>query len=307
MGKFEVNILGCGSALPTLRHLPSAQVLNIRENLFMIDCGEGTQLQMRRMRLKFSRLGHIFLTHLHGDHCFGLLGLISTLELLGHSGELVIHAPADAERVFRPQLDFFCRDMATQIRFEPVSTGSPAIIHEDKAFRVTSFPLRHRVPTAGYLFEEKQGERHLIGDMVKFYEIPVRQIPDIKSGADFITKDGTVIPNERLTRPATPAVRYAYCCDTMYRPDLASRIEGVDLLYHDATYGDGLDVRAKETMHSTARQAAMLARDAQVKQLLLGHFSARYDDETALLQQAREIFPNTILAKEGLNIPLGHP
>ena len=169
MGKFEVNILGCGSALPTARHYPSTQILNIRDNLFMIDCGEGAQIQFRRMRLKFTRLGHIFLSHLHGDHCFGLIGMISTFALVGRTGELVIHAHPQAELVFRPQLDFFCRDLPFTVRFEPVLPNRTEVIYEDKSIRVRSLPMIHRVPCSGFLFEEKVGMRHLLGDMMNFY------------------------------------------------------------------------------------------------------------------------------------------
>ena len=189
MGKFEINILGCGSALPTLRHYPSTQILNIRDNLFMIDCGEGAQMQFRRMRLKFMRLGHIFLSHLHGDHCFGLIGMISTFSLMGRTGELVVHAHPQAESVFRPQLDFFCRDLPFTVRFEPVLPGRSEVIYEDRSIKVTSLPMIHRVPCSGFLFEEKPAMRHLLGDMVKFYDIPVYRRAEIKAGADYVGLD----------------------------------------------------------------------------------------------------------------------
>lgn len=304
MSKFEINILGCGSALPTLQHYPSSQVLNIRENLFMIDCGEGVQMQLRRLKLKFNRIGHIFISHLHGDHCFGLIGLISTLGLVGHSGELIVHAHPDAEKVFSPMLDYFCRDSPVKVRFEPVVNRKNEVIYEDKAILVRSLPLKHRIPCTGFLFEEKHKDRHLIGEIVRFYEIPVRELPLIKAGADFVTKDGIVIPNYRLTTDPDPSVRYAYCSDTAFQEKLVPLIEGVDLLYHEATFGDDACVRAKETLHSTARQAATIAQKSGVRQLVIGHFSARYTDENILLQEAREVFPNTILAKEGLNIKL---
>lgn len=204
MGKFEVNILGCGSALPTARHYPSTQILNIRDNLFMIDCGEGAQIQFRRMRLKFTRLGHIFLSHLHGDHCFGLIGMISTFALVGRTGELVIQAHPQAEQVFRPQLDFFCRDLPFTVRFEPVLPNRTEVIYEDKSIRVRSLPMIHRVPCSGFLFEEKVGMRHLLGDMMNFYNVPVYRRAAIKAGEDFVTSDGRIIPNSYLTTPADP-------------------------------------------------------------------------------------------------------
>ena len=216
MGKFEVNILGCGSALPTARHYPSTQILNIRDNLFMIDCGEGAQIQFRRMRLKFTRLGHIFLSHLHGDHCFGLIGMISTFALVGRTGELVIHAHPQAEQVFRPQLDFFCRDLPFTVRFEPVPPNRTEVIYEDKSIRVRSLPMIHRVPCSGFLFEEKVGMRHLLGDMMNFYNVPVYRRAAIKAGEDFVTSDGRIIPNSYLKMPTDPPLRYAYCSDTDY-------------------------------------------------------------------------------------------
>ncbi len=305
MGKFEINILGCGSALPTLRHYPSTQILNIRDNLFMIDCGEGAQMQFRRMRLKFTRLEHIFLSHLHGDHCFGLIGMISTFSLMGRTGELVVHAHPQAESVFRPQLDFFCRDLPFTVRFEPVLPGRSEVIYEDRSIKVTSLPMIHRVPCSGFLFEEKPAMRHLLGDMVKFYDIPVYRRAEIKAGADYVTPDGETIPNARLTTAAAPPLRYAYCSDTAYNEALLPAIEGVDMLYHEATFGDDAEELARLTCHSTARQAAIIARKASVKQLLLGHFSARYEDEQPLLAQAGEEFSPCMLAKEGLKIVLG--
>ena len=302
MGKFEVNILGCGSALPTARHYPSTQILNIRDNLFMIDCGEGAQIQFRRMRLKFTRLGHIFLSHLHGDHCFGLIGMISTFALVGRTGELVIHAHPQAEQVFRPQLDFFCRDLPFTVRFEPVLPNRTEVIYEDKSIRVRSLPMIHRVPCSGFLFEEKQRPNHIIRDMVDFYKVPVYELNRIKNGADFVTPEGEVIANSRLTRPSAPARKYAYCSDTMYLPKIAGQIKGVDLLFHESTFAQTEQARAKETYHTTAAQAAQMALNAEVKQLVIGHFSARYEDESVLLNEAAAIFPQTILAKENLCI-----
>ncbi|MBS6267904.1 MAG: ribonuclease Z [Tannerella sp.] len=301
MKNFELTILGCGSAMPTTRHYPSSQVLSYGEKLFMIDCGEGAQLQFRRNRLKFSKLHHIFISHLHGDHCFGLIGLISTLGILGRTGELVIHINSEAERIFRPHLDFFCRELPFEVRFEPLPRKHE-VIYEDRTMRVSSLPLKHRIQSCGFLFEEKEKQRHLIGDMVKFYNIPIKELAGIKSGADFITPEGTIIPNERLTRPADPISRYAYCSDTTYLEKLIPMIEGVDLLYHEATFAEDNKVRAKETFHSTAIQAATIAQKAHVKKLLLGHFSARYEEDSIFLKEAEQIFPNTILAKEGLHI-----
>lgn len=304
MSRFEVNILGCGAAKPTLRHQPTAQVVNVRDKLFMVDCGEGAQVAYGRARLNMTRLGHIFLSHLHGDHCFGLLGLLSSMGLCGHSSEVVIHAHPDAERLFRPMLDYFCREIPFDIRFNAISPSAHEVIYSDRSVTVTTIPLKHRVPTCGFLFAEAQGERHLRGDMAEFYNIPAYRRRAIKQGEDFVTEAGEVIPNERLTLPPTPAVRYAYCSDTVYSERIVPYIEGVDVLYHEATYGDDCEAMARKTFHSTARQAARIARMAGVGQLVIGHYSSRYNDESVLLAQAREEHPNTHLAHEGMKITL---
>ena len=300
MEKFDINILGCGSALPTTRHLPSAQVVNFRDKLLMIDCGEGTQLQLRRMRLKFSRLGHLFLSHMHGDHCFGLPGMLSTLGLLGRTGEFVIHAHPDAEQVFRPMLDYFCKDLPFEVRFNSIDPYKNELIYEDRSLQVYSLPLKHRIPTCGFLFQEKQKERHIRPDMIAFWKVPLKALQSIKEGADWVTPDGDIVPNAALTKPADAARNYAYCSDTAYYEKIIPMIEGVDLLYHEATFAEDAGARAKETFHSTARQAATIALKANVKQLMIGHYSARYDDDSVLLKEAKSIFPNTILAKESL-------
>lgn len=300
MEKFDVNILGCGSATPTLQHNPSSQVLNIREKLFMIDCGEGTQLQFRHSRLRFGRLNHIFISHLHGDHCFGLIGLISTLALLGRTGDVTIHAIADLEALLRPQLDYFCREIPCEVKIEAFDPQKSELIYEDRSITVKTIPLKHRVPCAGFFFEEKPKEAHLIPDMIKFHEIPIKELAKIKQGQDFIKEDGTVVPNARLTRPAEPSRSYAYCSDTAYDEKIVPIIEGADLLYHEATFTESDILRAKQTGHSTARQAAQIAKMANVKKLMLGHFSARYTDNRILLKEAKEVFSNTILANEGL-------
>lgn len=300
MADFNINILGCGSALPTTRHLATSQVIDLRDKLYMIDCGEGTQVQMRKMRIRFSRLNHIFISHLHGDHCFGLPGLISTLGMLGRTGELIIHGPKDVETYLRPVMDLFCRGLEFDVRFNSIDPYKQALVMEDRSLSVYSIPLKHRIPTCGYLFAEKPKEAHIIRDMTDFYQVPVRCMKDIKQGQDFVTPEGEIIPNARLTRPAAPPKRYAYCSDTAYSPSIIPIIEGVDLLYHEATFAECDAARAKETFHSTARQAAQIAKQAQVKQLMIGHYSARYDDLTELKQEAEAIFPGTILANEGL-------
>lgn len=304
MEKFEVNILGCGSALPTTRHFASSQVVNIREKLFMIDCGEGAQLQLRRSKLKFSRLNHIFISHLHGDHCFGLMGLISTFGLLGRTATLHIYAHKELEKLLAPQLEFFCKGMSYSVEFHAIDPTKAAVIYDDRSVTISTIPLKHRIPTCGFLFQEKQTPNHIIRDIVDFYKIPVFELNRIKNGEDYVTPDGTVVPNHRLTTPSDPVRSYAYCSDTICLKSIIPLIKGVNLLFHEGTFAQADAARAKETFHTTAMQAAEIARDAEVKQLLIGHFSARYEDESILLKEAQSIYPNTLLAKENLNITI---
>lgn len=304
MEKFELTILGCGSALPTTRHFSTSQVLNVREKLFMIDCGEGAQLQFRKARLKFSRLNRIFISHLHGDHCFGLWGLISTLNLLGRTAELHIHSPRGLEGLLQPMLAFFNKQMTYHVLFHEFDTATPQLIYEDRSLTVTTIPLQHRIPCCGFLFAEKPRPNHIVREMVDFYGVPIYEMNRIKNGADFVTPEGKVVPNHLLTTPAEPPRRYAYCSDTVYLPGLVEQLKGMKLLFHEATFGEDNAQRAKETFHTTATQAATLARDAEVKQLLIGHFSARYEDETGLLNEAQAVFPNTLLARELLRVSL---
>lgn len=300
MEKFELHILGCGSALPTTRHFPTSQIVNVRDKLFMIDCGEGAQLQFRKSHLKFSRLNHIFISHLHGDHCFGLLGLISTLNLLGRTAELHIHSPKGLETLLTPMLDFFNRQMTYKVLFHEFDTKEPMQIYEDRSLTVTTIPLRHRMPCCGFLFAEKRRPNHIIREMVDFYQVPVYELNRIKNGADYVTPEGKTVSNNLLTRSSAPSRSYAYCSDTIYLPSIVEQIKGVDLLFHEATFANEDAPRAKETFHTTAAQAAEIARKAEVKKLLIGHFSARYEDENILLQEASAIFPDTQLAKETL-------
>jgi len=302
MAEFNINILGCGSALPTTRRLATSQVVDLRDKLYMIDCGEGAQLQMRKMHIKFSRLNHIFISHLHGDHCFGLPGLLSTLGLLGRNGTLFIHAVKEIEDYLLPIMKIFCKELPYKVQFNHINPHEHTLIMEDRSVSVYSIPLKHRIPTCGFLFVEKPKEAHIIREMIDFYQIPVKAIKSIKQGSDFVTEEGEIIPNARLTRPATPPKRYAYCSDTMFNPKMIPIIEGVDLLYHEATFGISENARAKETFHSTAAQAAEIARLAKVKRLVLGHYSARYTDLGELKREAEEIFPEAILGNDGMVI-----
>lgn len=304
MADFDIHVLGCGSALPTTRHLATSQIINLRDKLYMIDCGEGTQVQMHKMRIKFSRLNHIFISHLHGDHCFGLPGLISTFGMLGRTATLHIHAPKEIEDYLLPILKLFNQYLPYKVHLNIIDPTQHTLVMEDRSLEVYSIPLHHRIPTCGFLFKEKQKEDHLVKEMADFYQIPIKLMRGIKQGEDFITAEGEIIPNSRLTRPAVPAKKYAYCSDTAYYPPVIPIIKEVDLLYHEATFAECDAVRAKETYHTTAKQAAEIARSAQVKKLLIGHFSARYEDDQPLKEEADTIYPDTILAKEGLTLSL---
>lgn len=297
---FKIHILGCGSALPTLRHNPSSQVVEVREKLFMVDCGEGTQLQLRRCRVKFNRLQAVFISHIHGDHCFGLPGLISTLGMLGRTAPLSIYGPKELGPVVDKAVNIFCHDLGYEVTYHDVDTSAHQVIFEDRSITVESVPLSHRVPCCGFLFREKRSKPHVNRDMTDYYEVPVDYLPLIRQGFDWTTAAGEKIPNAKLTTPPDSPRSYAYCSDTRYLPDLHKMVEGVNVLYHESTYASDHQDFADTYFHSTAAQAASVARDAHVGQLLLGHYSARYEDETRILLEAREVFPNSMLTEEGM-------
>ena len=295
---FTIHTLGCGSAKPTLRHQPSSTVVDHRGRLFMVDCGEGAQKSFQKHKLKFSRLSDIFLTHLHGDHVFGLPGLVGTLGLQNAGGKLRIHTFEDGREILTRIFDYFCRDLPFEVEFNILDPKKEEIAYEDKSLIVRTIPLRHRVPTVGYVFEEKPGPRHIIRDMIDFHQVPVYKINDIKEGADFIRPDGKIIANSLLTSAPTPPRRYAHISDTAYMPELAEKIGPVDLLFHETTYLDEHEADAAHRGHSTARQAAMVAKAAGAKRLLTGHYSSRYRDESPFLTQAAEVFPGEIFLND---------
>lgn len=303
MSTFTLHTLGCGSAKPSVKHNPSSTVLNIREKLFMIDCGEGAQLGFQRHRLKMSRLNNIFLTHLHGDHCLGLPGLISTLALTNKGGTVTIHTFKEGIKIFTRIFDYFCRERPYDIKFNEIYPEE-GIIYEDNSITVRTIPLEHRIHDVGFIFEEKPKPRHIIREMIDFYKVPVAQIKGIKEGAPFITDDGVVISAERLTRPADPSIRYAHISDTAYIPDLAEKIGKVDLLFHETTYLKEHEADAIKRGHSTAQQAAMVARDCGAELLLTGHYSSRYKDDNLFVEEAQTIFENSLLNHEKLVINL---
>ena len=299
MEPFRVYILGCGSALPTLHHNASSQVVEIRGKFFMVDCGEGTQMQLRRTHIHFAKINAVFISHLHGDHCFGLLGLLSTFGMLGRTAKLRVYAPADYEVLFKQQVEFFMTGMEYKVEFVPVDTEKSQIVYEDRSVMVETIPLQHRVPCCGYLFREKPTLPHIRRDMIDYYGISTSQINNIKNGADWVNEEGEVIPNARLVEPADAPRCYAYCSDTRYMPELYKKVKGVTMLYHESTYTTENEDRAKLYYHSTARQAAIVAKKAGVGKLLLGHYSARYNDEAVLLEEAQAVFPKSYLSNEG--------
>ena len=304
METLSVHILGCGSALPTTKHNPSAQALTLRGKVYLVDCGEGTQLQIRRQGLHFGRIHTIFISHLHGDHCFGLPGLLSTLSMLGRTGELHIHGPEGLTEYIDAHRKSFLAECSYEIITHEHDYRKSEVIHEDPSLCVRSLPLSHRIPTMGFLFEERCAARHLDKPAVDFYQVPRCCYPAILLGESYTAQDGSIIPNNRPTKPGRVPRRYAYCSDTEYFPNLIEQVRGVDLLYHEATFGEDLRARLATTAHSTAREAATIALKAEVKRLLIGHYSSRYTDVTPLLDEARSVFPNTTAAQEGLIIHL---
>lgn len=298
----KLHIIGSGSALPTRDNFPTSQILELRDKQFMIDCGEGTQIRLKQMKLKTNRLGHIFISHLHGDHCFGLIGLISTFGMLNRTADLHIHAHPDLERLLEPQLKYFCTESPFKIIFHPINPAVNELIFEDRSIEVYTIPLKHRVPCCGFLFQEKSGTKHIKREMIDFYNVPTAQINRIKNGEDFITEEGEIVPNEILTSAPTPPFRYAYCSDTAYNENILRIIKNVDLLYHEATFADDEMLRARQTMHSTAHQAAEIAKKADVKRLMIGHYSARYANKNILLKEAKDIFENTILSQDMMTL-----
>lgn len=303
--EFALNILGCGSAVPSLRHLPSCQVVAHGGKLFMVDCGEGAQLEMMRMRLKPGKLNNIFLSHLHGDHFLGLPGLISTMALHEKGSALTVHTFAEGAELIGSMMKFLVGDAPFDLRFNIIDPTRRQLLYEDKTLTVTSFPLYHRVNAVGFIFAEKQGGRHIDGEAARFHGVPHYFMESLRRGEDFVKADGTVIPNSRLTTEPTPARSYAYCTDTAFDRRVVSAIRGVDVVFHDATYGDDNAHLAAPRGHSTAREAGEIARRAGARCLVLGHFSQRYDSEEPLVRQAAEEFSGKIIAaNEGMVLDL---
>lgn len=304
--KFELTILGSNSATPTSKRFPSCHVLNVREKLFMIDCGEGSQIQLRRYKLKFSRLNHIFISHLHGDHCLGLPGMIASFNLMGRTQDLHIYAHPELKVILHPVIEYFAHGLTFEIIYHAIDPKKNKMIFEDRSMEVWTIPLKHRVPTCGFYFKEKEREKNIRKDKVEQYDLTIAEIVSIKEGSDLTLENGSTIPNNELTTDALPLPRsYAYISDTKYKPSIAPLIKGVDLLYHEATFLEDDEVKLSKTYHSSARQAAELAKLAHAKKLLIGHFSARYSSSEGHEKVAQSIFMNTIAVDDGMRFTVG--
>jgi ribonuclease Z len=302
---FRLTILGTSSALPTSDRYPTAHVLNVHERLFLIDCGEGTQMQMRRYRIKFGKINHIFISHLHGDHFFGLYPLLSTYNLMGRKIPMNIYAPAGFEELLDRHLKDFDINLAYELILHPLSGRTLKLVLSDKWVEVFSFPLKHRVKTFGFLFREKKADRNIIREKITEYQLSIAEIGLLKKGKDVVRESGLIIECDKVTRKPPEPASYAFCSDTGYFPKLSGYVSGVSLLYHEATFGDENDALARQTGHSTARHAATIARDAGVGKLLLGHFSARYKSPAILEEEARTVFPFSEAACEGMTYTIG--
>lgn len=302
MQNFELTILGSSSATPTSTRNPTAQLLNIAERFFLIDCGEATQIQLRRFKIKFQRINHIFISHLHGDHYLGLIGLLSSMHLLGRTVDLHLYCPPELEEIIKVQFKYSQSLLKYTIIYHPHKYIANDLIFEDTKVEVRTILLNHRIPCCGFLFTEKPLLANISKEIIETYKIPIEQIAGIKAGADFITTDGELIPNNKLVSCKPQPRSYAYCSDTIYDERIVEYIHGVDLLYHEATFMNDMLPRANETFHTTALQAGTIARKAQVKQLIIGHYSARYKDLQPLLDEAQSVFSNTMLSIEGKSI-----
>jgi metallo-beta-lactamase family protein len=296
----EVTILGCHSATPRSNARPSAQLLEMRGHLFLIDCGEATQVALRNANAKFARIKHIFISHLHGDHFYGLFGLISTFQLLGREAEMHIYGPKGIKEAVLLILKLGGAYTPFPLYFHELSSKEPELLYEDDKVSVRTIPLQHRVYTNGFFFQEKEGERRLNMDAIQQYpEIEVCDYQNIKNGKDVVLNSGEVIANELLTFAPQRPQSYAYCSDTLYFEGLATDIQGARVVYHESTFLKNNEELATKTMHATAYQAGLTAKNAGAEALILGHYSSRYADVNLFKAEAQEVFPNVYLAEDG--------
>jgi ribonuclease Z len=296
---FEVFILGSSSATPIYSRHPTAQVLNIHERLFLVDCGEGTLIQMNRFHIKFHRINHIFISHLHGDHYLGIVGLLSTLHLQGRQTEIHLHCPPELQEIIEMQLRYSQTTLRYSIEFHYLDAKTPKKIYEDEELEVHTIIMNHRIPCTGFLFREKAKPRKLLKEKLKEHNVPLDFYNDLKGGKDYTDETGKVIPNAELTTEPSHPRSYAFCSDTLYDESIIPHIRNVDLLYHEATFLNDKLERAVETFHTTALQAGVMAKKAEVKRLIIGHFSARYKNLYPLLDETRTGFQESTLAIEG--------
>jgi len=292
-----LTILGNNSAVPAFGRNPTAQVLQTNEDFFLIDCGEGTQLQMSKYKIRRSKISHIFISHMHGDHYFGLIGLLTSMSLLSRTQDIHLHAPPKLEEIIKMQLDAADTSLCYKVHFHPLD--KEGIIANTNKISVECFRVTHRIDCWGFLFREIKKPRHIDADKARSYEIPAAFYEQLQRGEDYVTKKGTIIPNEEVTTAASKARSYAYCADTIYDESIVTKIKGADMIYHEATYLKDQHVRAAERFHSTTAQAAEIAKKAGVHKLLIGHFSSKYESLDEFLREAKEVFDNTELALEG--------
>jgi ribonuclease Z len=304
MNDFNVRILGSSSAIPTSTRMPSAQLVSHQYKLFLVDCGEGTQIQLRKNKIRFIQINHIFISHLHGDHFFGLIGLLSSFNLYGRKTDLHIYAPEQLEEVINLQLKVSDSHLNFKIHFHALQFQSKTLLFENKGIEIFSFPLNHSIPTCGFLFKEKPNPRKIRKEILKNYKIADNAFEAIKQGEDFITEEGEIVPNDLLTKDGLKARSYAYCSDTAYSAKTVAYIDGVDTLYHESSFMEDMRAIAESKMHSTTLDAARTAIEAGAKQLIVGHFSARYKELGDLLAEVKGEFRNTILAEEHLKIEI---
>ncbi|EAQ40971.1 ribonuclease Z [Polaribacter sp. MED152] len=296
----NLTILGCHSATPRVNAYPTSQYLEINNRHFLIDCGEGTQRQMRKYKVGFSKINHIFISHLHGDHFYGLVGLLSTYGILSREKELHVYGPKGIKEVTLLQLKISQSHAKYDIIFHELSSKKSELIFEDDKVSVTTIPLNHRVYTNGYLFKEKEKPKKLhMGNISNYDEIGRADYLNIKAGKDITLTSGEIVPNDELTLPPKKALSYAFCSDTIFKPDIVPIIKEVDLLYHEATFLADREDLAKKTKHATSKQAAQIAKEANAKQLVVGHYSGRYKDISLFQKEAQEVFKNTELAEPG--------
>jgi ribonuclease Z len=296
---FNVTILGSNSAIPTLKRNPTAHLVNHNERFFLIDCAEGTQLQLRRSQIRIQRINHIFISHLHGDHFFGLIGLVSSMHLLGRSKELHVYGPPQLQEIIDIQLKASQTDLIYPLTFHTINPDTHEIIYEDDKLVISTIPMNHRIPTCGFLFKEKKGKRRLRKQFIKEMKIPVDQLINIKDGADFTTQAGKIFKNAEITDSPDAPRSYAYCSDTAYHESVIPIIQNVSLLYHEATFMQEKAEVAAEKFHSTAIDAATIALKSGAEKLIIGHFSTRYENIDKLLEEAKTVFPNTEAAFDG--------